>query len=74
MVGPFCFAFICFKVHGSRFMVEVAAAPLFLLGDVQKCLFSNKSLLLYEGRNRLTCMVSDPSTQSPLVLAGAFHT
>ena len=22
MVDPFCFAFICFKVHGSRFMVQ----------------------------------------------------
>ena len=52
----------------------VAASPLFLLGDAPKCLFSNKSLLRYEGRNRLTCMVSDTSAQSPLVLAGAFHT
>ena len=27
---------------------------------------------LHEGRNRLTCVVSDPSTQSPLVLAVFF--
>ena len=31
-----------------------------------------QSILRYEGRNRLTCMVSDPSDQSPLVLAGGF--
>ena len=30
MVGPFCFAFIWFRVHGSRFRVEVAASPPFL--------------------------------------------
>ena len=29
---------------------------------------------LHEERNRLTYVVSDPSTQSPLVLAGGFHT
>ena len=30
MVGPFCFAFIWFRVQGSWFRVEVAAAPPFL--------------------------------------------
>ena len=28
----FCFAFIWFRVQGSRFMVEEAASPLFLFG------------------------------------------
>ena len=28
--APFCFAFIWFKVQGSRFRVQVAASPLFL--------------------------------------------
>ena len=27
--APFYFAFICFKVHGSRFMALVAASPPF---------------------------------------------
>ena len=63
-----------FKVQGSRFRVEVAAVPPFLLGDARKWYLSHQSLLRYEGRNRLTCMVSDTSAQSPLVLAGAFHT
>ena len=31
--APFYFAFIWFKVQGSGFRVEVAALPLFLLGD-----------------------------------------
>ena len=61
-------------VQGSRFRSEVAASPPFLLGDARKWYFSNQSILRYEGRNRLTCVVSDPSAQSPLVLAGAFHT
>ena len=53
-------------------MVEVAASPLFYWCDARKWHLSHQSLLRYEGRNRLTCVVSDPSTQSPLVLAGAF--
>ena len=32
MVGPFCFAFIWFKVQGSRFRVLVAALPPFFIG------------------------------------------
>ena len=28
--APFYFAFIWFRVHGSRFRIEVAASPLFL--------------------------------------------
>ena len=43
MVDPFCFAFIWFRVQGSRFRVEgsgfrveVAASPPFLLGDARK--------------------------------------
>ena len=31
MVDPFCFAFIWFRVQGSRFRAFVAASPLFLL-------------------------------------------
>ena len=68
----FCFAFIWFRVQGSRFRALVAASPPFLLGDARKWYLSHQSLLRYEGRNRLTCMVSDPSAQSPLVLAGGF--
>ena len=49
-----------------------ASPPFFYWGDARKCLFSNQSLLRYEGRNRLTCMVSDPSAQSPPVLAVFF--
>ena len=30
--APFCFAFIRFKVQGSRFRVKVAASPLFFRG------------------------------------------
>ena len=63
-----------FKVQGSKFRIEVAASPLFLLGDARKWYLSHQSLLRYEGRNRLTCMVSDPSAQSPPVLAGGFQT
>ena len=70
----FLLAFIWFRVQGSGFRAEVAASPPFLLGDVLKWYFSNQSILRYEGRNRLTCMLSDPSAQSPLVLAGGFHT
>ena len=55
-------------LYGSGF------AAFFYWDDARKCLFSNKSLLRYEGRNRLTCMVSDPSIQSPLVLAAALLT
>ena len=37
--------FACFHlVQGSRFKVEVAASPLFLLGDARKWLFSHQSL------------------------------
>ena len=50
----------------------MAASPPFLLGDSRKWYFSNQSILRYEGRNRLTCVVLDPSAQSPLVLAGFF--
>ena len=32
MVDPFCFAFIWFRVQGSRFRVEVAASPPFFIG------------------------------------------
>ena len=35
----FCFAFIWFRGHGSWFMVEEAASPLFLLGRCSKVLF-----------------------------------
>ena len=51
--APFYFAFIWFRVHGSRFRALVAASPPFLEDDI---------------------LVSQPSTQSPLVLAGAFPT
>ena len=70
--APFYFAFIWFRVQGSRFRALVAASPPFLLGDALKWYFSHQSLLRYEGRNRLTCVVSDPSAQSSPVLAGAF--
>ena len=30
--APFYFAFICFKVQGSRFRGEVAASPPFFIG------------------------------------------
>ena len=52
--APFYFAFIWFKVQGSRFRVQVAASPPFLLGDARKWHLSHQSLLRYEGRNRLT--------------------
>ena len=70
-----CFLLCLHLVQGLRFKVQGLGggfAAFFYWGDARKCLFRNKSLLRYEGRNRLTCVVSDPSTQSPLVLAGAF--
>ena len=41
----FCFAFIWFKVQGSRFRALVAASPPFLLGDARKWYFSHQSLV-----------------------------
>ena len=41
----FCFAFIWFRVQGSGFRVEVAAAPPFLLGDARKWHLSHQSLV-----------------------------
>ena len=55
-------------------MTLVAALPPFLLGYARKWYFSHQSLLRYEGRDLLTCMVSDPSAQFPLALAGVFLT
>ena len=56
MVGPFCFAFIWFKVHGSwfkvqgsRFRVEVAASPLFLLGRCPEVAFKSPVISLISG-------------------------
>ena len=37
----FCFAFIWFRVQGSRFMVEEAASPLFLLGRCPEVAFKS---------------------------------
>ena len=37
----FCFAFIWFRVQGSRFMVEEAASPLFLLGRCLEVAFKS---------------------------------
>ncbi len=68
--APFYFAFIWFRVQGSG----GGFAAFFYWGDARKWHLSHQSLLRYEGRNRLTCVVSDPSTQSPLVLAGVFLT
>jgi len=62
---------------GSRFRVQGSRggfAAFFYWGDSRKWHLSHQSLLRYEGRNRLTCVVSDPSTQSSLVLAGGFLT
>ena len=59
-----------FKVQGSR----GGFAAFFYWGDARKWHLSHQSLLRYEGRNRLTCMVSDPSAQSPPVLAAALLT
>ena len=67
-----CFLLCFHLVQGSRFRALVAASPPFLLGDARKWYFSHQSLLRYEGRNRLTCMVSDPSAQSLPVLAVFF--
>ena len=39
--APFYFAFIWFRVQGSRFKVVVAASPPFLLGDARKWYFSH---------------------------------
>ena len=41
MVGPFCFAFIWFRVQGSRFRALVAASPPFLLGRCSKVVFKS---------------------------------
>ena len=41
MVGPFCFAFIWFRVQGSRFRGEVAASPPFLLGRCPEVAFKS---------------------------------
>ena len=41
MVGPFCFAFIWFRVQGSGFRSLVAASTLFLLGRCQKVAFKS---------------------------------
>ena len=71
--APFC----VHLVQGSWFKALVAASPLFYWDDARKRHLSYQSLVTPttdEGRNRLTCVVSDPSAQSPLVLAGAFHT
>ena len=38
---PFYFAFIWFRVQGSRFRALVAASPPFLLGDARKWYFSH---------------------------------
>ena len=75
--APFYFAFIWFRVQGSGFRTLVAASLPFYWDDARKWHLSYQSLVTpttHEGRNRLTCVVSDPSAQSPLVLAGAFHT
>ena len=45
MVGPFYFVFIWFRVQGSGFKVEVAAAPPFLLGDARKWHLSHQLLV-----------------------------
>ena len=37
----FCFAFIWFRVQGSRFMVEEASSPLFLLGRCLEVAFKS---------------------------------
>ena len=49
----FCFAFIWFRVQGSR----GGFAAFFYWGDVRKWHLSNQLILQYEGRNRLTCVV-----------------
>ena len=41
----FCFAFIWFRVQGSRFRALVAASPPFLLGDARKWHLSHQSLV-----------------------------
>ena len=41
MVDPFCFAFIWFRVQGSRFRCEVAALPPFLLGRCPEVAFKS---------------------------------
>ena len=41
MVGPFCFAFIWFRVQGSGFRSLVAASTLFLLGRCPKVAFKS---------------------------------
>ena len=46
MVGPFCFAFIWFRVQGSGFRGEVAASPpFFYWGDARKWHLSHQSLV-----------------------------
>ncbi len=42
MVDPFCFAFIWFRVQGSRFRGEVAASPPFLLGRCPEVAFKSR--------------------------------
>ena len=67
---------LCFHlVQGSGFRVQGRGggfAAFFYWGNARKWHLSHQSLLRYEGRNRLTCMVADPSAQSLPVLAGAF--
>ena len=45
----FCFAFIWFKVQGSRFRGEVAASPLFLLGRCPEVAFKSPVIPLISG-------------------------
>ena len=40
-IGPFCFAFIWFRVQGSGFRALVAASPLFLLGQCPEVAFKS---------------------------------
>ena len=55
----FCFAFIWFRVQGSRFKVQGLGggfAAFFYWGDARKWYLSHQSLLRYDGKNRLTCV------------------
>ena len=67
-----CFLLCFHLVQGSRFRWRLRR---FLYwGDARKWHLSHQSLLRYEGRNRLTCMVSDPSAQSsPILVLGVTH-
>ena len=70
--APLFFAFIWFRVQGSG--VRWRLRRFLYWGDARKWHLSHQSLLRYEGRNRLTCMVSDPSAQSsPILVLGVTH-